>query len=53
MGNNDRIATNIFEFNLYNQNLTVTSNEITKVAISNLSIPFEISFPANDNQNLT
>lgn len=53
MGNTDRVATNIFEINLYNQNLTVTSNEISKVTIANLSIPFELSFPANDNQNLT
>lgn len=49
MGNNDRLATNIIEINLYNQVKTVTTNEITKVEVSNLTIPIEFSFPAFDN----
>ncbi|TNV75039.1 hypothetical protein FGO68_gene6426 [Halteria grandinella] len=53
MGNNDRLATNIIEINLYNQVKTVTTNDITKVEVKDLTIPIEFSFPAFDNQNLT
>jgi cyclopropane fatty-acyl-phospholipid synthase-like methyltransferase len=49
MNSNDKIATNIFEINLYNQNKTVTTNEVTKVEVKDLKVPIEFSFPASDN----
>lgn len=47
--NVDRIATNLIEVNLYNQNRSVTTNEVEQVKVENLAVPIEFSFPANDN----
>ena len=53
MGNNDRIASYVFEVNLYNQKRTTTSNSVTKVTVKDLEVPIEFYFPASSNQNLT
>ena len=53
MGNNNNIAAGIFQFTLYNQLLTETSNIITKVDVENLTTPVNFYFPASDNTNLT
>ena len=53
LGNDMNLAANVLEVNLYNQNQTVTTNDISKVSVSGLTNPIQLAFPASNNQNLT
>ena len=53
MENVDRIASTLFDVNLYNYEKTETNTIIEKVEVKDLEFPIEISFPATDSQNLT
>lgn len=54
MNNTNNVASNVLEVNLFNYNRTVDGGSIiNELAVGNLTVPIEFSFPVSNNQNLT
>ena len=54
MNNTNNVASNVLEVNLFNYNRTVDGGSIiNEVAVSNLTVTIEFSFPVSNKQNLT